>query len=120
MARPIWTLLAASLLIAPGAAFAQAAAQGGDDQVVNTAPSGPTAPPKTAPNGQVASVADAASEEDVEDDGPVRDNRVHGEISVGAGTNGYREVSGVATVPVGDNGSQATIAVDSEQFNYHR
>ncbi|HEX4197742.1 MAG TPA: hypothetical protein VHZ26_09885 [Caulobacteraceae bacterium] len=119
MARSIWTLLAAVLLIAPGAAFAQAAAPAGPDQVVNTAPAGPAAPPKTAPNGQVASVADAVSEEDVEDDGPVRDNRVHGEISVGAGTNGYRQVGGVATVPLGDTG-QATIAVDSEQMKWRR
>jgi hypothetical protein len=119
MARPIWTLLAAVLLIAPCAAFAQSAAPA-DDQVVNTAPSGPAAPPKATPSGQVASVADAVAEQDAEDDAPVRDNRVHGEISVGAGTNGYRQVSGVATVPLGDNGSQATIAVDSEQMNYHR
>ena len=119
MARPIWTLFAAVLLIAPGAAFAQAAAPADPDQVVNTAPAGPAAPPKTTPNGQVASVSDAAHEDDVEDDGPVRDNRVHGEITVGAGTNGYREVSGAATVPLGDTG-QASIAVDSEQLNYHR
>jgi hypothetical protein len=49
----------------------------------------------------------------------VRDNRVHGEVSVGVGTNGYRQVSGVATAPIGDIG-QATIAIGSEQYNYHR
>ncbi|HZC17766.1 MAG TPA: hypothetical protein VE309_13490 [Caulobacteraceae bacterium] len=119
MVRPISTLFAAVLLIAPGAASAQVAAAAGPDQVVNTAPSGPGAPPKTAPNGEVASVIDAAAEDEVDDGGPARDNRVHGEISVGAGTNGYREVSGAATVPLGDTG-QASIEVDSEQSSHHR
>jgi hypothetical protein len=44
---------------------------------------------------------------------------VHGEISVGVGTNGYREISGVATAPIGDVG-QATIAIHSSQYNYRR
>jgi hypothetical protein len=119
MARPILAAIAA-LVFAPGLAMAQQqTAAPADDQVVPTASGAPAAPPRTASNGQVASVSDAAAAEDAEDDGPVRDNRVHGEISVGAGTNGYREVSGAATVPIGDTG-QATIAVDSEQFNYRR
>jgi hypothetical protein len=67
----------------------------------------------------VASVSDAAAAADVQDDGPVRDNRVHGEVSIGVGTNGYRQFSGVATAPIGDIG-QATVAIDSEQYNYHR
>jgi hypothetical protein len=117
MVRPILAAIAA-LALAPGLAVAQQQAPA-DSQVVPTASGAPAAPPRAALNGQVASVSDAAAAEDVEDDGPVRDNRVHGEISVGAGTNGYREVSGAATVPIGDVG-QATIAIDSEQFNYKR
>jgi hypothetical protein len=85
--------------------------------VVSTAP--PAPPPMVKPSGQVSSVSDAAAADSVEDDGPVRDNRVDGEISVGAGTNGYRQISGVATAPIGDVG-QATIAVDSEQYDYRR
>jgi hypothetical protein len=109
----------AVLALAPGAAFAQAAAPADPAQVVATAPSAPAPPPQQKPDGQVASVSDAAADDSVKDDGPVRDNRVHGEISVGVGTNGYREVSGVATAPIGDIG-QATIAIGSEQYNYHR
>jgi hypothetical protein len=118
MARPILAAIAV-LALAPGVAMAQQqTAAPADGQVVPTASGAPVAPRHTA-DGQIASVSDAAAAEDVEDDGPVRDNRVHGEISVGAGTNGYREVSGVATAPIGDVG-QATIAIDSEQFNYKR
>lgn len=119
MVRPILAAIAA-LALAPGLALAQQqSAASADSQVVPTASGAPAAPPRVAPSGEVASVSDAVAQEDVEDDGPVRDNRVHGEISVGAGTNGYREVSGAATVPIGDTG-QATIAVDSQQFNYKR
>jgi hypothetical protein len=117
MARPVLRLIAGVLLLAPGAALAQAEAQGGFGQVVATAPQ--VQPPLTKPNGQVSSVSDAAAAADVVDDGPVRDNRVHGEVTIGAGTNGYREVSAVATAPLGDAG-QATIAVGSEQYDYHR
>jgi hypothetical protein len=119
MARPILAVIAV-LALAPGVTMAQQqSAAPADGQVVSTASGAPAAPPHAAPNGPVASVSDAVAAEDVEDDGPVRDNRVHGEISVGAGTNGYREVSGVATVPIGDTG-QATIAVDSTQYSYKR
>jgi len=118
MARPILAAIAV-LVFAPGVALAQQQmAAPADGQVVPTAAGAP-AVPHAAPSGQVASVSDAAAAEDVEDDGPVRDNRVHGEISVGAGTNGYREISGVATAPIGDVG-QATIAIDSEQYSYKR
>ena len=110
--------IAAVLALAPGAAFAQAAAQSDPGQVVATAPVGPAAP-QTRPAGQVASVSDAVADDSVKDDGPVRDRRIHGEVSVGVGTNGYREVSGVATAPIGDLG-QATIAVGSEEYNHRR
>jgi hypothetical protein len=110
--------IAAVLALAPATAFAQAAAPSDPGQVGAPAPAGPAAP-QAKPSGHVASVSDAAAEDSVQDDGPVRDNRVHGEVSVGVGTNGYRQVSGVATAPIGDIG-QATIAIGSEQYNYHR
>jgi hypothetical protein len=114
MARLYPALIAAALAAAPAAAVAQAAAQ---DQVVATAPS--TSPPKAQPAAHVASVSDAAEQERIEDDGPLRDNRVHGEVGVGVGTNGYRQIGGVVTAPIGDIG-QATIAVDSSQYSYRR
>jgi hypothetical protein len=117
MARPVLNLIAGLLLLSPGAALAQAAVEGGSGQVVATAP--PAQPSLSKPHDQVASVSEAVAASDVEDDGPVRDNRVHGEVSIGAGTNGYRQFSGVATAPIGDVG-QATVAIDSEQFNYRR
>jgi hypothetical protein len=113
MARKLLAAIVAVLAAAPGVALAQAAA----GQVVATAPASP--PPPVKPSGQVASVSEAEAAAEARDDGPLRDNRVHGEVSVGVGTNGYREISGVATAPIGDVG-QATIAVDSEQYNYHR
>jgi hypothetical protein len=113
MARNLLAAIVAVLAVAPGVALAQAAA----DQVVATAPTSPPPPVKT--SGQVASVSDAEAAANARDDGPLRDNRIHGEVSVGVGTNGYREISGVATAPIGDVG-QATIAIDSEQYNYHR
>ncbi len=116
MARPVLKLIAGLLLLSPGAAFAQAAGQDSPGQVVATAPSAQTALSK--PNGEVASVSDAAAADSLQDDGPVRDNRVHGQVSVGVGTNGYRQVSAVATAPIGDVG-QATVAIGSEQYNYH-
>jgi hypothetical protein len=117
MVRPVLTLIAGMLLLTPGAVFAQDMAQGASGQVVATAPS--AQPPLSKPSGQVTSVSDAAAAADVQDDGPVRDNRIHGEVSVGAGTNGYREINAVATAPLGDDG-QATIAIGSEQFDYRR
>lgn len=117
MARPILNLIVGVLLLAPGAAFAQTAAQGGSGQVVTTAPQ--AQPSLSKPSGQVASVSDAAAAGSLQDDGPVRDNRIHGEVSVGVGTNGYRQISGVATAPIGDVG-QATVAIDSEQYDYRR
>ncbi len=120
MVRSVLTALAAILMTAPGLAFAQAAVQAGSGQVVATAPAAPVAPPQRTPAGQVASVSDTASDDDsAQNDGPLRDNRVHGEISVGAGTDGYREISGAATVPLGDVG-QASIAIDSSQSEWRR
>jgi hypothetical protein len=44
------------------------------------------------------------------------DRSAHGEVSVGAGTHGYRQAGGVVCVPLGDHAA-ATIAVDTEQIN---
>ncbi len=44
------------------------------------------------------------------------DRSPHGEVSVGAGTHGYRQAGGVVCVPLGDHAA-ATIAVDTEQIN---
>ena len=118
MARPVLTVIAAVLGLAPGAAFAQGPAPSDSGQVVATAPAGPAAPRRIA-DGQVASVSAAAADDAVQDDGPVRDHRVHGEVSVGVGTNGYRQASGVVTAPIGDIG-QATIAIGTEQYNDRR
>jgi len=79
-----------------------------DPGVVATAPSGTGAPAFSAtppPNGgtdsQIAGwiAADSASSPDAP---PPR--TVHGEVSAGVGTGGYRNVSGVADIPVGQTG----------------
>ena len=48
-----------------------------------------------------------------------RDGRIHGEIGVGIGTNGYRSLSGIAEVPLGDSAS-ALLAFETGQFSYPR
>jgi hypothetical protein len=44
------------------------------------------------------------------------DKSPHGEVWAGVGTRGYREIGGVACVPLGENGA-VTIAVDAGQIN---
>jgi len=44
------------------------------------------------------------------------DRSPHGEVTVGAGTHGYRQAGGAVCVPLGDHAA-ATIAVDTEQIN---
>jgi len=44
---------------------------------------------------------------------------IHGEVSVGIGTNGYRDVSAVAIMPVGKT-SELGVAVEDEQFGTKR
>lgn len=44
------------------------------------------------------------------------DKSPHGQVWAGVGTNGYREIGGVACVPLGQTGS-ATIAIDAGQMN---
>ncbi len=45
-----------------------------------------------------------------------RDGRVHGEVGVGIGTSGYREVYGAIGVPLGETGN-AQFAFDVGQFD---
>jgi hypothetical protein len=119
MVRPgARSIIAASLLavlVAPAMAVAQAASAT-DSQVVATAPT--TQPALQAkPDAQPATVSDAnEAAEEADDQAPTRDRRVHGEITVGAGTGGYREVGGAATVPIGETG-EASIAIDAGQIN---
>jgi hypothetical protein len=44
---------------------------------------------------------------------------VHGEVSVGVGTNGYREVDGEVDGPIGDNG-YGGVEIGSGQFGERR
>lgn len=45
---------------------------------------------------------------------PLRDNRIHGEFGFGIGAQGYREVYGVADIPLGEK-ADATVAVRDVQ-----
>jgi hypothetical protein len=103
---------AAVLLLAP----AMASAQADSAQVVTTAAASAPAPREKA-NVTPDSITDFITGDDDDGQGPaVRpDHRIHGEVSVGVGTNGYREVYGQATVPIGDVG-QATIGIGSSQI----
>jgi hypothetical protein len=51
-----------------------------------------------------------------EESGPLmrRERRVHGEVSVGVGTRGYREVSGRVDIPLGEDGHVSIAARHSE------
>jgi hypothetical protein len=50
---------------------------------------------------------------------PLRDNKIHGMVSAGVGTNGYREGSVFIDAPL-PNGGDVAIAVDSTQSQYGR
>jgi hypothetical protein len=47
------------------------------------------------------------------------DRDMHGEISAGIGTNGYRSVSGSVCKPLGDNG-YVSISAGSDRYDYDR
>ena len=85
-------------------------------EVVATAQPGTGAPTSAAPAAPGAVNEDLSDQDETDDRGPVRDRNVHGVVSVGVGTGGYREVSGAVTGPIGDNG-QATVAIDAGQIN---
>jgi hypothetical protein len=98
-----------------------AATQPANSQVVAAAPAGASAPPSDAsPAAAPAKVAQPWGDDDADDATGPDDKKIHGEMGVGVGTNGYREVYGAATVPLPDGG-QASIAVDAGQIGpYHR
>ena len=50
-------------------------------------------------------------------DGP--DHKAHGEVTVGAGTQGYREAGAVICQPIGDNAA-VTVAIDAGQIHERR
>jgi hypothetical protein len=110
-------LLAAALVMTPRLAAAQTQPQPGE--VVTTAQPGLGAPISRVRGPIGETTEDVTDQDDSKDDAPVRDHKVHGEIMVGVGTNGYRQVAGAVTVPIGDVG-QATVAVDQSQIDYHR
>ena len=108
-------IVVAAVLAAPGLATAQAKTT---DEVVATAQPGSGAP-STGRTVVGVTTEDVTDQPDTGDRAPLRDRKVHGAVSVAVGTSGYREVSGVVTGPVGDNG-QATIAIDAGTFNGRR
>lgn len=96
-----------------------ATAQPANGQVVAAAPAGASAPPSDA--SPAAAPASVNSQTDEDDDGPAGpdDKKIHGEMGVGVGTNGYREIYGAATAPLPDGG-EASIAVDAGQMGPYR
>ncbi len=112
-----WGLATTALFLAAAAAASaqQAAAPAASSaQVISTASAAPPPAPAKADD-QIAQWLADTPDDDASNGGPVRDHKVHGEMSVGVGTNGYREVGGVVTGPLGDDG-QATIAIDAGQI----
>ncbi len=108
-------------------AAANATAFAADPGVVATAPSGAGAPIVAAASGApVIAAASGAAAMDatgsqidtwVADDNTARPDSdgpaprtIHGEISAGVGSNGYRNVSGVADIPVGQTGDVVVAA----------
>ncbi len=52
----------------------------------------------------------------VADDGSTKaDKHPHGEVHAGIGTHGYREIGGVACMPLGDNGA-VIVAIDAGRY----
>ncbi len=106
-------LIAAAVLAGwPALAFAQTT--GG--QVVATAPPAQT-PAPAQPTAQVSTVPDAPVQPDTE--APPRDRRIHGEVSVGVGTGGYREGEVSAEGPIGDTG-YGSIDIGAGQTSWGR
>jgi hypothetical protein len=110
-------LLSVGLILAPSLVWAQAKTP--PSEVVATAHPGagaPTAAPRAA-TGDVDE--DEDDRDDADDKMPLPDHKIHGAVSVGVGTGGYREVAGEVTAPIGDTG-QATLAIDTGQINGRR
>ncbi len=108
-------LAAMSLALAAASVSAVAA----DPGVVATAPTGAGAPPvsaapsaKDGTGAQIDSwVASDGGASPLNADGPAP-RTIHGEVSAGIGTGGYRNVSGVADIPVGQT-SDVIVAASS-------
>ena len=77
------------------------------------------APASSAPDAQVSELSAAPAVDDPQRDAAPNDRRIHGEISVGVGTGGYREVDAAATAPIGATG-EASVAIDAGQFGGRR
>jgi hypothetical protein len=131
--RPTALLLTACLLLAPSLAGAQsasssaaAASTSSDSEVIATAAGTPASPaqPNTSPltrwlkDAPPLSLGDDYANGALEQPGP--DRGVHGEVGFGVGSNGYRDIYGAATMPVGKIG-QLGVAVEDTQFGkpYH-
>ena len=56
---------------------------------------------------------------DLSQEEPLPDHKVHGEVSVGVGTGGYREVAADVTAPIGDNG-EVDVAIDAGSMSGRR
>jgi len=97
-------------------ALSGVSAYAADPGVVATAPTGPgapavsAAPPASDATGSQidAWVADGGASQPGSD-GPTP-RTIHGEVSAGLGTGGYRNVSGVADIPVGQTGDVVVAA----------
>ena len=108
--RPIGLSL---VVLALGAAPALAQEEPAGPIATASASAPPTPSVQTAPQ-QIGAV------EDEDPAGPpVRDNKIHGMVSAGVGTNGYREGSVFVDAPL-PNGGDVAIAVDSAQSQYGR
>lgn len=106
--------VAAIAALAPAAGLAQPPA----DEVVATAQGGTgAAPPAGSSSSAIATTT--PDRDDLSREGPLPDRKMHGEVTVGVGTNGYREVSGVVAGPIGQN-AQMMIAVDVGSENQRR
>lgn len=90
------------------------------DEPMSTAGSGSAPAASTETAAQIDRwLADSPAASEQEPLAPMRriddPRKIHGEMSVGVGTGGYRSVSGVATIPIGESGS-ATIALGKTDY----
>ena len=100
------------LALAPALASAQApVTPTSTSETVATAQPGSGAPPTATASKEPLATDDP---DDAAAAPPHADRRIHGVVGAGVGANGYREVFGAATVPIGTTG-QVSIAIDSEQ-----
>jgi hypothetical protein len=105
--------LAGVLLLAPVAWAGEPAPA--SDAPMATAQGAPAAPPSTVQT----DIKDFIAGDDSDKNDPLPDNKPHGFVSVGVGTNGYREIAGAVTIPVNPE-TQVTLAIDDGQINGRR